>query len=70
MFHKGLLPLKKIEKCSPARCTGASALLMMAENAIFPSVWAGESRAWNPIGSAVDGYTVIQFPESREGKTS
>ena len=36
-----------------SRHRGAIALLMMAENAIFPSVCAGESQSGNPIGSAL-----------------
>ncbi len=35
------------------KCLGASALLMMANNATFPSVCAGESQAGNPISSAL-----------------
>ena len=35
--------------------------LMMAENATFLSVWAGENQAWNPIGSALVFMNLLFF---------
>ncbi len=43
------------------RHLGAIALLMMAENATFPSVCAGESQSGNPIGSALVGLIRINI---------